>query len=247
MATRLNELPPPCAECAPEGRFRIIEVKGETVYARCRCARGRMLSALTNRPIPPLRAEPVLTADEISLAVEGLASIPWFPKEEGARTMIADAVARLCTSGPACFELVRRMVDSYKEWPCVREMRICYCAMIGSPLSGDDLHLAVSEFYPDGFGRPLTIAGPTSKALPPTKEPEVLDDPTWRASLEKDLATIPPQRQYSIDPEAMAAERREVLKQRHREAMATVKPITQADIDKAVEELHAKKERGEVA
>jgi hypothetical protein len=206
-----------------------------------------MLSAMANRPIPPLRAEPVLTADEISLAVEGLSSIPWFPKEEGARTMIADAIARLCTSGPACFELVRRMIDSYKEWPGAREMRICYCAMIGSPLSGEDLHLAVSEFYPDGFGSPLTIAAPTVKALPPTKAPEALDDSTWRTSLEKDLTTIPPQRQYAIDPEVWAAERREVLKQRHREAMSTVKPTTQADIDKAVEDLHAKKERGEVA
>jgi hypothetical protein len=206
-----------------------------------------MLSALANRPVPPLRAEPVLTADEISLAVEGLSSIPWFPKEEGARTMIADAIARLCTSGPACFELVRRMIDNYKEWPGAREMRICYCAMIGSPLSGEDLHLAVSEFYPDGFGRPLTIAAPAVKALPPTKEPEALEDSTWRASLEKDLTTIPKQRQYAIDPEVWAAERREVLKQRHREAMSTVKPITQADIDKAVEDLHAKKERGEVA
>jgi hypothetical protein len=205
-----------------------------------------MLSAMTNRPIPPLRAEPVLTADEISLAVEGLSAIPWFPKEEGARTMIADAIARLCTSGPACFELVRHMVDKYKEWPGPREMRICYCAVIGSPLSGEDLRLAVSEFYLDGFGRPLTIAAPAVKALPPTKMPEALDDATWRESLAKDLATIPDQRKYTIDPEAMAAQRREILKQQHREAMATVNPITQADIDKAVEELRAKKERGEI-
>jgi hypothetical protein len=248
MAIGLNELPPPCEECAPEGRFRIIEIRGETVYARCRCKRGRLLAAMTNRPVPPQRAEPVLTADEISGAVEGLSAIPWFPKEEGARTMIADAIARLCSDSRSCFELVRRMVDGYKEWPGVREMRICYCALVGLPLSGEDLHLAVSEYYPDGFGGPVVTTVP-KLVLPSGARPErTLDDATWRAALEKDLTTIPPQKPYMVDPVKAEEDRleflrqkRETLREQHRAAMADLKPITQDDFKKAEAEYYQKK------
>lgn len=247
MAIALNELPPPCEECGPEGRFRVIEVRGETVYARCRCKRGRMLAAMSNRPVPPQRAEPVLTADEISGAVEGLSAIPWFPKEEGARTMIADAIARLCSDSRSCFELVRRMVDGYKGWPGVREMRICYCALVGLPLSGEDLHSAISEYYPEGFGGPIVSTAPRL-VLPAGATPaeRTLDDAAWRASLEKDLTTIAPQREYTVDPVKTLEDRKEFLRQQHRELMSQIKPITQADVDRAVEDLREKRARAEL-
>lgn len=242
MAIGLSELPAPCEECAPDGRWRLVEIRGEMVYARCRCKRGRMLAAMSNRPVPPQRAEPALTADEISGAVEGLSSIPWFPKEEGARTMIADAIARLCSDSRSCFELVRRMVDGYREWPGVREMRICYCALVGLPLSGEDLHLAISEFYPDGFGR-STAAGSPVLALPSGATPteRTLDDSAWRKALEKDLTTVPPQRPYTLGPEAAQEDHREILRRAHREAMAGVQPITEADVKAAEAEYYQKK------
>jgi hypothetical protein len=242
MAIGLSELPPPCEECAPDGRFRVIIVCGETVYARCRCKRGRLLAAMSNRPVPPQRAEPVLTADEISGAVEGLSAMPWFPKEEGARTMVADAIARLCSDSRSCFELVRRMVDGYREWPGVREMRICYCALVGLPLSGEDLHLAVSEYYPGGFGGAITEGFP-KLVLPAGAVPteRTLDDLTWRAALEKDLTTVPPQRPYTVDSTDLQEQHREALRKTHREAMAGLKPITKADVEAAEAEHYQKK------
>jgi hypothetical protein len=236
----------PCENCGANG-LRMIEVRGVDVWARCNCAYGRMLSSRVNRPTPPRRAEQVLTDDEVSMAIEGLASIPWFPKEDGARTMIADAIARLCGDSRSSFELVRRMVDMYRQWPGVREMRICYCALVGPPLSGEDLHLAVSEFYPDGFGPALASVIPTRKQLPTGKAVEMLDDAAWRERIEKNLTSIDPQEKaYALpDPEEAQKTRREVLQERHQREMSQLKPITQADVDKAVEELRERQARAE--
>jgi hypothetical protein len=205
-----------------------------------------MVSAKVNCRVPPMRAEPILTDAEISLAIEGLSAMPWFPKEEGARTMIADAVARLCVNSRSSFELVRRMVDMYREWPGVREMRICYCALIGVPLSGQDLHLAISEFYPDGFGPTMPPPMPARKQLPNGKPPEALDDAAWRARIEKNLTTVDPQaKQYALpDPEEAQRARQEFLREQHRVAMAGLKPITEDDVKKAQEEHYQKKLEG---
>ena len=235
----------PCENCGPNG-LRMIEVRGETVWARCNCVYGRMLSVKVNRPVPPQRAEPVLTDAEISAAVGSLSAIPWFPREDGARTMIADALARLCSDSRSCFELVRRMLDMYREWPGVREMRICYCALVGPPLSGEDLHLAVSEFYPDGFGPAIPPAVVPRKGLPGGRAPEMLDDAEWRARIEKNLTSVDPQEKlYALpNPEAAQKVRRELLQEQHRLAMSQLKPITEEDIKKAQEEHYQKKLEG---
>lgn len=237
MATRSSELLP-CENCGPNG-LRLIEVRGESVWARCNCAYGRLLSARVNRPVPPLRAEPALTADEISLAIAGLAAIPWFPKEDGSRMMIADALARMCVDSRSSFELVRRMVDMYKEWPGVREMRICYCALVGPPLSGEDLHLAISEYYPDGFGPAVPPAIAPRKGLPGGKTPETLDDAAWRARIEQNLLGVGCQEKpYALpEPETAQKVRRQVLQEKHQLAMSQLKPITEADV-KAAQEAH---------
>jgi len=222
MATESSE---PCKDCAGTG-WLIVGRAGVTGAKRCAC-----MPPIAARPVPPERAEPVLSADEISLAVEGLSSIPWFPKEEGARTMIADAVARLCSSGPACFELVRVMIDRYRQWPGVHEMRICYCALIGSPLSGDDLRTKVSEFYPDGFGRSLPSVG--RAALPPGHVATVdaaFDRSVRLLSAAKDLDRV--KRARAAAPEAPTN--------------PNFKPVTQADIDAAVNELRDKRARAEL-
>lgn len=244
MATRSSSLPAPCKDCKGTNDWMLIErPSGISGMGRCSCERGQTLLAMSARPIPPLRAEPVLTADEISLAVEGLSSIPWFPKEEGARTMIADAIARLCINSQACFELVRFMVDGYREWPGVREMRICYCARIGCPLSGEDLHLAISEYHPDGFGTAITA--PAVVALAPGMSRMI-------ASAVKTLPATIEVAASGFDMEAAQQLRREFLRQQHREAIAALakdpdyKPITQADIDQAVQELREKRARAEL-
>lgn len=238
MAIGSGSLPAPCDACKGND-WILTERRGVSAMGRCGCVRGQMLTARAIRPTPPERAEPVLTADEISLAVEGLSGMPWFPHEEGARTMIADAIARLCSNSQACFELVRLMVDRYQNWPGVREMRICYCAVIGLPLSGEDLHLAVSEFYPDGFG-PVVPKGPATLALPPghvVSADRQLDDSIQALAVAKD-----------IDPET----RRRAALLRPWRAAAEVptnpdfKPVTQADIDKAVDELREKRARAEL-
>jgi len=207
-----------------------------------------MLSAKVNRPVPPRRAEQVLTDDEVSLAIEGLAAIPWFPKEEGARTMIADALARICVDSRSSFELVRRMVDMYQQWPGIREMRICYCALIGVPLSGEDLHLAVSEYYPDGFGPAVPHSAPLRRGLAVGKVPDMLDDATWRARIEKNLTSIDPQpKAYALpDSEAARQVRRDFLREQHRLAMLQLKPITEDDFKKAEAEYYQKKLEGKM-
>lgn len=251
MATRSSSLPPQCDVCAGSNDW-LWEQRGEyTGVRRCDCPRGRSL-VVPPRPVPPEMAEPVVTANEISLAVEGLASIPWFPKEEGARTMIADALARLCASGQACFQLVRLMIDKYRQWPGPREMRICYCTLIGPPLSGDDLGTAVSDFYPDGFARPVLQVAPQRSALP---APSVSADRLLQASV-RELAVAkhpksPVVVRGPLTPEELHLfdeQRKEILRRKHREFLAAhpiQNPITQADIDKALERRE-KRPKGEL-
>jgi len=215
-----SSLPDRCEVCRAGGDWLlIVEHQGTTGAARCDCPRGKALAARSVRPVPPERAKPMLTAEEISGAVEGLAAMPWFPPDEGARIMVGDALAALCRDGLSCFELVRRMLVLYRQWPGVREMRICYCALIGVPLSGDDLHLEISEFYPDGFGRQVA---PTAVGLAL---------PCGHAA--KDLNRL----------------RRPVAMQQA-PTNPNYKPITQADVDWAVQEAREKYQRiyrGEVA
>lgn len=222
----VNELPPACEECASYGgSFRIVKDGA----ARCRCARGQALTALSVRPVPPERAEAVLTPLEISSAVDSLAAMPWFPHEDGARIMIGDALAAMCRNGAACFDLVRRMLVLYRQWPGIREMRICYCALIGPPLSGQDLHLAVSEFYPDGFGSPVLASA--ILALPAghmASMDRVLDDGVRLLAIAKDL-NRPKKRPAPEVP-----------------TNPNFKPITQADIDREVSALRDQRARVEL-
>jgi hypothetical protein len=157
-----SDLPAPCVNCERLGGYWVFDGRG---MKRCDCARGLELSRRDLRPVPPPRANPVLTAEEIAAAVEALSALPYFPAAEMARTMIGDAIGLLCRDGHACFELCREMIARYRQWPGVRELRIVYCALVGPPLSGEDLQSAISEVYPDGFApqKPYT---PALAALP---------------------------------------------------------------------------------
>jgi hypothetical protein len=174
----------------------------------------------------------VLTSDEVSFAVESLASMPFFPAEEGARTMIGDALAALCSSGPACFELVRLLNVMFPKWPGVREMRILYCNLLGSPLSGDDLQSEISTFYPEGF-RPMVPAPAAALALPEgvkVTADRSLDTRLGLLAVVKDLDRP----------------RRRLLAAAGAPTNPDYKPVTQADIDRAVDEAREKRARAEL-
>jgi hypothetical protein len=91
----------------------------------------------------------VLTTEIAGVFTEMMAVIPYFPGEDGARTVISEEIAAMCDSEEQATWLVTRMVRLYRRWPSVVEMRIVFCSTY-KPLDGV-LPVGESEVYPDGI------------------------------------------------------------------------------------------------
>jgi len=59
-------------------------------------------------------------------ATEALPALPFFPASEGARTMIANEIRKICRLEEDAFWLVQRMIRLYARWPGVLEMRVVW-------------------------------------------------------------------------------------------------------------------------
>ncbi len=163
-----TDLPLPCPECEPYGGLhRIVSRGGIEAADRCTCARGDALRLRSTRPAPVDHAAPAISEEEAMAAVEGLASMDFFPAEHIARAMIAEELQRLCRDARDLRALVSRFIVKYRKWPGPYELRVFFCSVIGPPLMGEDLATAESAYFPDGFTKPAEQLPAPKLALPP--------------------------------------------------------------------------------
>lgn len=158
--------------------------------------------------------------------LSGLSLMRYFPADDGARLELAKLVARMASTEDQVEWLVQRAIAVYSEWPGPHELRACFCSKF-RPADGIS---ACSTVYLDGL--PSERPAEPLPALPPGVVASI--DP----SLEFAVKTLA--RSKDIDrPRRIAAP--EVP------TNPDYKPITQADIDKAMEALRdswARKELG---
>jgi hypothetical protein len=169
-----------------------------------------------------------------------LAAIPFFPMEGGARVAIGNEISSMCSDFAAGTWLAQRMVALYARWPGVPDLRLVYCAG-RMPLDGVHPLLLTSETYPDGIPS---------------------EDPTREAAqLASGIRQLPAGMVVSASPSLERAVLALVAaKDLNRSGpvpripgvplMREVPPkqrITQADIERAVNELHEKRARVELS
>lgn len=155
----------PCSNCAPFGGLFMETERG---LRRCTCPAGQALKAADDarKAGPRHDVRPIISAANASLAVKALSAMPYFPAaNETACTMVADAIMGMCTDVSQPMWLVRRMLNLYRRWPGVVEMRMVFAARF-APLDGI-VPEGGSEIYPDGIPSEAKRPDPVMKALPP--------------------------------------------------------------------------------
>ncbi len=172
----------------------------------------------------------------------------FFPNDES----VMDAIVRLCGSMCASEEQVRWLVTRmtsgiYAEWPGIAEMRACFCCRF-RPADGIN---AYSTVFPDGLppdpNAPPRIAAPVLKTLP--QGHEVTADPELEASIQKLAEKVKPPAPHPAITQFAQMLKEIVTPPERREpeepppVNPNFKPITQADIDAAVQELHERRAR----
>ena len=176
--------------------------------------------------------------------VAELRVLRFFPNDEAVMTAIVRLCGSMCADETQVRWLISRMTSGiYETWPGAMEMRACYCNRY-KPKDGIN---AYSTVFPDGLpmdptAPPRLIEAPKLEALPPgepeTADPELEESfrrlaekvempaphPTTTrfARMLKEIET-PPDRREPEEP---------------RPVNSNFKPVTQADIDRAVRELH---------
>jgi hypothetical protein len=162
--------------------------------------------------------QPRISNEAAAVAVEMLASLPFFPKEGGARLLIAEEIRSMCHDSEQALWLAQRMARLYSKWPSVRDMRAVYCSKY-RPLDGFEL-IGSTEDFPDGIPSEKLLAAPEMKALPPGREVSVAD------SLEDTVLDLA--RAKSLNAVG-------IHKVRDIPVLPPGQRITQADIDAAIE------------
>jgi hypothetical protein len=212
--------------------------------------RGAVRCRHTKQAKPAESFTPI-TPGSVSAAVKSLGALAFFPQDQPSQTIIGDALAAMCPSVESLRYVVRRAVALYRCWDkCgVPGLRQIVCARYRP---ADGIESRPTDEFPEGLPSeskhdPLALPEGARKALPPG-EP-VTADPELDAAIQKLAAKcrMPPAHPV-ID--AFARMLREIETPPHlreSEESAPVnpnfKPVTQADIDRAVQELHERRAR----
>lgn len=178
-----------------------------------------------------------IPVEQLTELVNELAAMAFFPAEREARGAIAEDIADICPNLNEARWLVKRFRQLFDRWPGPRELRAVYCSR-NKPRDGIE---AVSENYPDGVPTP---AGGTElawyPALAPASTPLLL--PAGH------VASADP----TLDRRLQLLARSKDLNAPHRKKRApeptnpNYRPITQADIDRAIEEHRSQRHSGDI-
>ena len=169
----------------------------------------------------------------------GLTLLKFFPSESAARLELVNLVLRMAATYEQIEWLVTRTIAVCNEWPGPLVLRQIFCSKF-KPRDG--IEAGSTSTFPDGLPPERPIQAPAMRALP-AGHTATLD-----AGLEKGLQVVAAAKTLEVAAYApnyahLEELRRARLRRQHREVMDAMglKPITQADIDRAVEEARAKK------
>lgn len=166
-----------------------------------------------------------------------LTLLRFFPSDENARAALVLLIGRMCSTEDQVRWLVQRTVSLCNEWPGPLVLRSILCSKFKS---ADGISASCTSMFPDGIPSEKQIETPVLPALLPghmTSVDRALENSIRLLAVAKDMDR---------------ATRQAQLRQQHIEAMAALrkdpdfKPITQADIDRAVSELRDKRARAEL-
>jgi hypothetical protein len=177
-----------------------------------------------------------------------LSLLPFFPAQTEAKVEISEVVEEFAEADEQVDWLGRRMLALYKEWPGPRELRACFCSRY-KPKDGFSICSAVyakqggipSERPAEGL-----LLGP--RLLPGQQRDKVTtQDPVYALAIAKaaEVMTMPP---LSRRRQRFSKELAGFLEGATPRPASEPTPqlITQADIDRAVEELRERKAHREL-
>jgi|SRR5882724_1893305 len=191
--------------------------------------RGAVRCRHTKQPTRETETCTPLNPQAVAAATKSLGAIAFFPQDQPSQTVIGDAIASMCPSVESLRYMVRRAVALYRSWDkCgVLGLRQIVCARY-RPVDG--IESGPTDQFPEGLPSetghdPLALPAGALKALPPG-HPERPDE---NARLREVMNTFDHKRKRFKAPPASP----------------DFKPITQADIDRTVQELRDKRAREE--
>jgi hypothetical protein len=242
--------PPPCENCAPDGYWALASSGS---MKRCDCPRGRALADADQfRTSPPasefkIDTDATLSEENAMVGVMLLSDMDFYPPERLVRMKIADELRCLCRDYEEMDWLVTKMIRIFTKWPKIPALRQVFFTRY-LPLDGIKpigICEAMLEAYPDGI--PVDhIEAPAAgnfKAIAPPEFAATIKQITEMFSMDAPpapKATPPKARRAPEKPERKTKEFPD------RPSNPNFKPITQADIDRAVEKLRETRGRREL-
>jgi len=173
-----------------------------------------------------------LDFDVLNGLMMSMATMRFFPKAKEARLALVITLSEMCNDEDEARWLVKRMRAMYTEWPGEREMRACFCSR-RRPKDGINVG---STVYPDGLPRELPAE--EVKLLPLPAGAVVSADPT----LDMAVRALAESKDMNRTKRAPRIPSIPIVPD-----LPPEKRITQADVDRAVAELHERRARAELA
>jgi hypothetical protein len=164
----------------------------------------------------------------VNALVASMGTMKFFPADPDVRLALVEVMGEIAETEEQVRWLVKRMRDMYAEWPGEREMRACFCSRF-HPKDGRNVG---STVYPDGLPSEFPQKHLLMLLLPAgavvSADPE-LDRAVVLLADSKDLNRVARTPRVSKVPD-----------------LPPEKRITQADVERAVAELHEKRARAEL-
>lgn len=174
------------------------------------------------------RGETILNPETVARILSGLQLIPFFPQSGEAFDALVRLVGNLAETEDQVTWLVDRMLlNPYRGWPGPAEVRAVFC----------------TRFRPkDGYSIAGSIASPGEIVPNQLNKPE----PEYKKIGRGEPVSEDPALETSMRALGELKDLNRVTRPRSVPAIPVEGRITQADIDRAVEELHDKKARREL-
>ncbi len=158
-----------------------------------------------------------------------LTLLKFFPADQGARTALFLLIGRMCSSEDQVRWLVQRTLALCNEWPGPLVFRQILCSKF-KPRDG--INAGSSLAFPDGVPSERRIEAPPLPALPPGHVASV------DSSLDRSIRYLAAAKDLN--------RRRRLASPADVPTNPDFKPVTQADIKRAVDELHEKRAKEEL-
>lgn len=148
----------------------------------CDCLRGQAQIWIAKKTYRPS----VLASETVTVCVEMMGEVPFFPTEQGRRLLIGAEIANMCETEEQAFWLAMRMVRLYRRWPGVPEMRLVFTSS-HTPLDGVEA-IGESEVYPDGIPSERKLETKAARLSPGKPEPSRISGAPSLENTVRDLA-----------------------------------------------------------